>query len=70
MSDDGPGVGASEGIRRDDLGNGLGLANVRERLTTMYGAHGRLELRPRAPGDGGGTLAVVTMPFRLAGPRP
>jgi signal transduction histidine kinase len=65
VSDNGPGVDATPGQTGGEPGNGLGLANVRERLTTMYGAHGRLELRARSPAEGGGTLAVVTMPLTL-----
>ena len=43
-------------------GNGLGLANIRERLTTLYGAAARLDLRPAAQPPGG-TLAEVIMPY-------
>ena len=42
---------------------GLGLANTRERLTTLYGERGRLEL---AAAPGGGTLATVRIPLRSA----
>ena len=41
-------------------GNGLGLANTRERLTTLYGARATLELRA-TPGDG--TRTVVRLPY-------
>ena len=60
VSDNGPGPAAT--ARRD--GNGLGLANIRERLTTLYGARGRIELVPRAAHDGGGTVATVRIPYR------
>ena len=65
VSDNGPGVDATSGQTGGEPGNGLGLANVRERLTTMYGAHGHLELHARSQAEGGGTLAVVTMPLTL-----
>jgi sensor histidine kinase YesM len=60
--DNGPGPQASS---RND-GNGLGLANIRERLTTLYGNHARLELSARPAREGGGTHAVVTIPYRPA----
>ena len=42
-------------------GTGVGLANVRSRLTELYGADARLELRP----DGArGTVALLTLPWR------
>ena len=56
VSDDGPGLGAEP---REN--GGVGLANVRARLETLYGASGRLELRSN---DRGGTIAVITIPFR------
>ena len=61
VADNGPGPGAAAESRH---GNGLGLANTRERLTTLYGGRARLELRERAVADGGGTLATVRIPFR------
>ena len=39
---------------------GFGLAQVRERLATRYGAAARLEIGPAA---GGGTLATLTLPL-------
>ena len=45
-------------------GNGLGLANIRERLTTLYGSSARLELRSRLDAPGDGTIATVIMPYR------
>jgi two-component system LytT family sensor kinase len=60
VTDNGPGPDAS---RRDGNGNGLGLANMRERLTTLYGSRAQLDLRAR-PGPERGTVARVTIPFR------
>lgn len=61
VADNGPGPEAASA--RDDHGNGLGLANIRERLTTLYGKRARLELQPRPESEGGGTLATVRIPF-------
>ena len=66
VSDDGAGLAAPPSAPHDAPGNGLGLANVRERLTTMYGTHARLELLPRSKDEGGGTLVQLTLPFRSA----
>jgi signal transduction histidine kinase len=67
VSDNGPGPDGS--ARRD--GNGLGLSNVRERLTTLYGSRARVDLRPRPMTEGGGTVAIVRIPHhRLAEPTP
>ena len=42
-------------------GTGIGLANVRSRLSELYGANARLELLPE--GDRG-TVALLTLPWR------
>jgi len=60
VADNGPGHHAG---RRDGNGNGLGLANMRERLTTLYGSRAHLDLHAR-PGPERGTIATVTIPFR------
>ena len=59
VSDDG--LGLREGWDAED---GLGLRNVRARLSRMYGAAGRLLLSSPA---GGGVVATVTLPFHEAG---
>jgi sensor histidine kinase YesM len=41
-------------------GGGIGLRNTRERLTQIYGARASLVLEQP---PGGGTRAVVTLPF-------
>jgi len=47
-------------------GTGVGLANTRERLATLYGDRGRLTL---APTVSGGTAATIRLPYReLPGP--
>ena len=55
VRDDGP------GYREEQTETGVGLANVRARLETLFGGDGRLELRR---GDSGGTIATVEMPLR------
>jgi len=57
VSDDGPGISSTPN------GGGVGLRNVRERISTLYGAGAVLELRPRS---GGGTVARVRIPYRPA----
>ena len=60
VTDNGPGPDAD---RRDVNRTGLGLANMRERLTTLYGARAQLELHAR-PGPERGTIATIMIPFR------
>jgi LytS/YehU family sensor histidine kinase len=57
VTDDGPGPGALAEERRE----GVGLANIRERLATLYGDRGRLTL---APTPEGGAVAEVRLPYR------
>jgi len=52
VADDGPGLGGP-------IGQGVGLANTRERLRALHGDAGRLEL---ASGSGGGTIATLRVP--------
>ncbi len=54
VEDDGRGLA-------EDLKPGVGLANVRERIATLYGPDASLELRGR---EGGGAVAVLTLPDR------
>jgi LytS/YehU family sensor histidine kinase len=63
------GVGLRGGVPEADeagavpaRGSGVGLANTRERLATLYGDRARLEL---APAPGGGTVATVRLPYRV-----
>jgi LytS/YehU family sensor histidine kinase len=52
VSDDGVGI-------EDACGNGAGIANVRDRLATLFGAQGRLSLHN---GAHGGTVATLELP--------
>ena len=54
VEDDGRGIDATPG-------QGLGLANIRERLATLFGDRARLELTGR---EAGGALAIVEVPDR------
>ena len=58
VGDDGVGFSAKSGT-------GVGLANVRARLETMFGAAARLEL---AANPSGGVTATLCLPYRLASP--
>jgi signal transduction histidine kinase len=55
VADDGPGPQAGRGRP----GGGVGLANLRERLATLYGDDATLRLAPR---DGGGCVATLELP--------
>jgi LytS/YehU family sensor histidine kinase len=57
VGDDGPGISSTPN------GGGVGLRNVRERISTLYGAGAILDLQPRS---GGGTVARVRIPYRPA----
>jgi len=61
VSDNGP--GPAKIAKLDEVG--VGLANIRQRLEQLYGSAQSLTLAegPRA-GEGGGTIAQITMPFR------
>jgi len=54
VEDDGRGIAAAPG-------QGLGLANIRERLATLFGDRARFEL---SGGGAGGALAVIEVPER------
>jgi signal transduction histidine kinase len=56
VSDDGPGVVG-------EPTSGVGLANTRDRLKTLYGDLGSLTLGPRSDG---GTVVAIRLPYRLA----
>lgn len=55
VTDDGPGPGEPTSTE------GVGLANTRERLATLYGSRGSLALT-RTPS--GGAMATVRLPLR------
>jgi sensor histidine kinase YesM len=50
---------------RARTGHGIGLANIRARLETIYGDAGELDLVANA---GGGVTATLRVPFRAAAP--
>ncbi len=54
VQDNGPGY-------RPESNSGVGLANTRARLVTLFGEAGQLQLRNN---DGGGTLATLRFPLR------
>ena len=60
VADDGVGLGQSS-----VGGAGIGLSNVRSRLTALYGARGSLQVT--SPPDGG-VCARLTMPVRVPSP--
>src|SRR5205823_2720937 len=64
VRDDGPGLDQAV-ADRDAERERVGLANTRERLTTLYGARGALELTSPASG---GTLATVRLPYHVLPP--
>jgi two-component system LytT family sensor kinase len=59
VSDDGPGPG----LRESQETGGVGVANTRARLATLFGDRGTLTLEP---GPGGGTRATLRFPYRVA----
>ena len=63
--DSGVGLGATPAHDTDRPGSHFGLAQVRERLATLYGAQGTLEL---IAGDADGTCARVTFPLNSSAP--
>ena len=73
IEDDGPGAPAAllgdggAAVERNEPTAGIGLANTRARLRQLYGARAHLTLAARA---GGGTVATMVVPFRLAAELP
>ena len=63
--DTGVGLGASPAHDTNHPGSHFGLAQVRERLATLYGAQGTLEL---IAGNTRGTCARVTFPLNSSAP--
>ena len=56
-------AGTAAPVGRASNGIGIGLVNTRERLTTLYGARGTLELSHPAAG---GTVATARLPYHEA----
>lgn len=46
---------------KDELGGGVGLLNVQERLSALFGEQAELQLQP---GDKGGVRATISLPVR------
>lgn len=64
VHDTGPGVDPGAGLGATATpGGGFGLQQVRERLATLYGPEGTLEL---IAASAGGTSAIVTFPLQYA----
>jgi two-component system, LytTR family, sensor kinase len=61
VSDDGPGLGPHENQET----SGVGVANTRARLATLFGERASLTLETAA---GGGTRATLRFPYRVAPP--
>jgi len=64
VHDDGPGLPSGFTL---DSASGIGLRNLRERLSAFFGAAGTLTI---ANAPSGGTLAVVEVPFTVAASQP
>jgi LytS/YehU family sensor histidine kinase len=62
VRDDGPGLDA-DSVRDPKLSSGVGIANIRERLTQIYGDDHGFELRDAR---GGGLEVVISIPCELA----
>ncbi|GAA5783863.1 sensor histidine kinase [Chitiniphilus shinanonensis] len=63
VRDSGPGLRDGQPAFGDNGAGGVGLANVRQRLATLYGDAGRLALYPNAPH---GVHAELRLPYREA----
>ncbi len=64
VEDNGPGQGEPRNNHGRPVSNGIGLRNLRERLTTRYGAGAQVDIEP--DGDPGFTV-TVTIPFTAPG---
>lgn len=62
VTDDGPGI---DRAATKPNGNGIGLANTRQRLEQLYGADHRFALRNQDP-PATGLVVALDIPFRLA----
>ncbi|MBL8298347.1 MAG: histidine kinase [Rhodanobacteraceae bacterium] len=59
VEDDGPGLPAE----CNGNGNGVGLANTRERLKVLYGARQSVAVRNRSADQGGGVEVALNLPY-------
>ncbi|HEX6137114.1 MAG TPA: histidine kinase [Casimicrobiaceae bacterium] len=56
-------TGAAAPAVNASVGQGVGLANIRERLAALYGSRGRFTLEPASPR---GTRATLSLPYEAA----
>lgn len=61
VEDDGPGLPAE----CHGNGNGVGLANTRERLKVLYGARQNVQVRTRSLDEGGGVEVALNLPYEI-----
>ncbi|WP_432723437.1 histidine kinase [Jeongeupia wiesaeckerbachi] len=61
VTDTGLGLNPEAGCGADANGSGIGLANVRQRLASLYGDRGRLTLSPNPPR---GVIATLSLPLQ------
>jgi two-component system LytT family sensor kinase len=62
VSDTGPGSNLTEAMARATVSTGVGLANIRDRLTQAYGADHRFDIQA---GEGGFAVAIE-IPYQAA----
>ena len=63
VCNDGPGLPEGWETGNGEAGSGIGIANVRTRLQSLYGEGFTVQLRNQ---DGGGVEALVSLPFVTA----
>jgi sensor histidine kinase YesM len=57
---------AEQDAASDASQGGFGLKNIRDRLALIYGEQGSLSIRALEPYEGSGTLALLTVPYKVA----
>jgi sensor histidine kinase YesM len=50
---------------KDQTGHGFGLKNIRDRLALIYGDQAKFSIRALEAYEGSGTLAKITVPYRV-----
>lgn len=56
---------AEANVVAEATGSGFGLKNIRERLALIYGDQASLSIRALEPFEGSGTLAQITVPYKV-----